>query len=320
LSLRYYYTQTHLFDPYLQVPPPSFGPGQLEKPADRYRIIALGGSTTRNPLLAVEHRYPTVLQSLLRAQYGREDLEVFNGGMDWYTSKHSLINYVTNLRDGDPDLVVVMHAVNDMYRSFSPTGFAVGPYHRLWSHFYGPSIYGAKPPSFEQHISSKVVWPSVASVMFSRVRLVERDLPLERFVSRADFERNMRSLLTVLEADGVPVILMTQPFLFKDEMTPEERATLWFGRTFCLSSTESLRSEYPSPRSLAAAMRAYNETVRVLAGEGENVMLLEAESNLAKSLDNFTDDVHYTPAGARRLATAVQEKIGQAGLIDAWLR
>ena len=147
MALRYYYTQVHLFDPYLQVPPPSFSPERLEKPNGVFRILALGGSTTKNPLLPIEHRYPKVLQDLLREQYGSEDIEVFNGGMDWYTSKHSLINYVTNLRDSDPDLVVVMHAVNDLYRSFSPDGFAIGPYHRLWSHFLR-SIDLRRPATF----------------------------------------------------------------------------------------------------------------------------------------------------------------------------
>ena len=35
-------------------------------------------------------------------------------GMDWYTTKHSLINYVTYYRDWQPDVVVVMHAINDL--------------------------------------------------------------------------------------------------------------------------------------------------------------------------------------------------------------
>ena len=46
--------------------------------------------------------------------------------MDWYTTKHSLINYVTNLRDAELDLIVVMHAVNDLYRSFFPPDFTIG--------------------------------------------------------------------------------------------------------------------------------------------------------------------------------------------------
>ena len=36
LALRYYYTQTHLFDPFLQVPPPSFGAENLENQETRF--------------------------------------------------------------------------------------------------------------------------------------------------------------------------------------------------------------------------------------------------------------------------------------------
>ena len=103
-------------------------------------------------------------------------------------------------------------------------------------------------------------------------------------------------------------------------MTPDEKASLWFGRTFCLTATESFRKEYPSPESLAAAMQAYNGATRKAAGRQQGVSLLDAESELPKSLENFTDDVHYTPGGARRLAVAVQRHIDAAGHVEAWLR
>ena len=40
-------------------------------------------STTRNSLLPVDKRYPTVLQDILRTQYEQSDIEVFNAGMDY---------------------------------------------------------------------------------------------------------------------------------------------------------------------------------------------------------------------------------------------
>jgi hypothetical protein len=111
--------------------------------------------------LSQENRYPEQLRSILQEQYKKSGIEVFNAGMDWYTTKHSLINYVTNMRDYNPDLVIIMHAVNDLYRSFSPTDLAVEPYNRLWSHFYGPSINGAKPPTFEQYWLTKFFLPGI---------------------------------------------------------------------------------------------------------------------------------------------------------------
>ena len=315
LAIRYYYTQIHLFDPYLQVPPPALATDRLEKPESVYRIIALGGSTTRNPLLPVDKRYPTVLQDILRAQYGQADIEVFNAGMDWYTTKHSLINYVTNLSDAEPDLIVVMHAVNDLYRSFSPPGFTIGPYHRLWSHFYGPAIYGARPPAFAQHLSSKIFWPSLTSVMYSQIRLKERDLALERYLSLEDFQRNLLHLIHYLKADGIPIIVMTQPFLFKENMSAKERASLWFGKMFCLTPSGFFYHEYPSPESLRRAMLAYNDITREMVRSEGGVLLLDLEPKIEKSLANFTDDVHYTAAGARQVAMAVAKKIDREMLV-----
>ena len=78
----------------------------------------------------------------MRTQYEQSDIEVFNAGMDWYITKHSLINYVTNLRDAVPDLIVAMHAVNDLYRSFFPPDFTIGSYHRLWFHLRPGNFWG----------------------------------------------------------------------------------------------------------------------------------------------------------------------------------
>jgi|TARA_B100000959_G_scaffold232080_1_gene248840 hypothetical protein len=161
LSMLYYHAPTHSFDPFLQTYPPYLDSKHLEKPAKVFRILTLGGSTTGNMRLSQENRYPEQLRSILQEQYKKSGIEVFNAGMDWYTTKHSLINYVTNMRDYNPDLVIIMHAVNDLYRSFSPTDLAVEPYNRLWSHFYGPSINGAKPPTFEQYWLTKFFLPGI---------------------------------------------------------------------------------------------------------------------------------------------------------------
>ena len=67
-------------------------------------------------------------------------VEVVNAGVAWYTSAHSLVNYVLQMRYFNPDVVVVMHAVNDLYRSFHKPGELpcerdygsyAGPLHRL---------------------------------------------------------------------------------------------------------------------------------------------------------------------------------------------
>jgi len=306
-SLNYYYSQTHFFDPYLQVSPPE--PIITEKQKDTYRILTLGGSTTYSSRLPGNDRYPTVLQNLIQSDHPKLNIEVFNAGMDWYTTKHSLINYVTNLREWQPDLVIVMHAINDLYRSCPDPDFAVKPYNKLWSHYYGPSIKGAKPPTFEKHIFGPYF-----RLWFSRIRYKEQDIPLDRYKSINDFERYLRHLVHYLKSDNVHIILMTQPYLYKGKMSAEDMSVLWFGKGFCKEHRNIFQYNYPSAISLRTAMDAFNNKTKKVALD-KNVLLVDLELEIKKDLEHFIDDVHYTAKGAHQVAEIVSEKINEVGLI-----
>lgn len=89
--------------------------------------------------------------------------------------KHSLISYVTYYTHWRPDVVIVMHGINDLTRSFSPPYFAVGPYNEQWTHFCGPAIYGARPPTFEQHLLHTLFMPMIDGWYYQlRARAGER--------------------------------------------------------------------------------------------------------------------------------------------------
>lgn len=291
-----------------RVPTPAF----TSKSPTAFRVLTLGGSTTRNFTLPEQDRYPHRLQELLQRDNPALSVEVFNAGMDWFATKHSVINYATNLRDWQPDLVIVMHGINDVYRSFSDPDVAMGPYDRLWSHFYGPSINGAKPPTFEQ--DRFVHW---APYWFSDLRYItyrERDVPLERYVALPDFKRNLGYLVHDVRNDGASVVLMTEPSLYKDTMTDEERAVLWFGRSFCKERKSFVDYEYPSPSSLGRAMSAFNMATKQL-GAAEHVKVIDLDAEIAKNLENFSDDVHYRVAGAHQVAEVVAREIRDADLV-----
>src|SRR5262245_997333 len=132
-STYYYWTVTHLFDPYLQMPPARLT--DEDRRTTACRILAAGGSTTENDTLPPDARYPRRMQELLNEMQPARKTHVFNGGVSYWTAKHNLINYVTYMRYWNPDLVVFMEAINDLYRSFSPERFAIGQYDPLLSHF-----------------------------------------------------------------------------------------------------------------------------------------------------------------------------------------
>lgn len=309
-SQVYYLSRRHDFDPFLQMPGPTFDDVSVEKGSGAFRIVAVGGSTTRCARLSAEDRYPRQLEELLRRRYPRKRVEVLNAGMDWWTTKHSLINYVTYVRRWKVDLLVVMHAINDAYRSFSPPRFAVGPYDERWSHYYGPAIQGARPASFEGWFFRRM-----ARWWYSDLRIRSRDFSLEAFVSLPMFRFYLAELVRSAQEDGVHVLVVTQPSLFKGEMSAEELGALQMGRSFFLRRESYFRQTYPSSVSLGRALEAYNSAA-VEVARARGARWLAAAEKMPRDLDHFLDDVHYTPQGAKRLAELVTDAVVDAGYLE----
>lgn len=292
----YYATQEHLFDPFLQMPPDEYE-FSSKKDSTTFRVLCLGGSTTRNERLDTMERYPSVLHQILNKKFPNRKVEVVNAGMDWYTSKHTNINYTLYARGFQPDVVVVMHGINDLYRSFSPKSLAVGDYQNDYSHFYGPSIGGAKPPSFESLIRALIrkFWftPSFDPSSFD----------ISAFKSLNDFSKYMGNLVELLENDGAEVLLVSQPYLYKSEMSAAEEKELWMDRSMCV-----VDGKYPNGETMALAMDAYNMKTASIAAKYKTTFV-HGEPALSKDLEHFVDDVHYTPLGAKKLAEVIADKI-----------
>ena len=292
----YYATQEHLFDPFMQMPPQEYQYA-AQKDTNTFRILCIGGSTTRNVRLDSMEQYPTVLQQILKNKIPNKKVEILNAGMDWYTSKHSSINYALYCRDFQPDVVVIMHGINDLYRSFSPPSLAVGEYKHDYSHFYGPSIAGAKPPTFESMINTfirKFWFPPTYEA---------RSFDISRFKSLDDFSKYMGTLIELVQNDGAKVVLVSQPYLYKSEMSDEEKNLLWMNSGMCLEN-----GKYPNSETMALAMDAYNAKTAKLA-DTYHVAFVHGEPALPKDLTCFVDDVHYTPLGAKKLAETIAKGI-----------
>lgn len=84
-----------------------------EKEPGVIRIACLGASTTQGGnLFGRRGSYPFLLEQILtREGYS---VEVMNFGVSNWTSAESLVNYVLNVQDYSPDIVIIHHGVNDV--------------------------------------------------------------------------------------------------------------------------------------------------------------------------------------------------------------
>ena len=312
-SYYYYGTREYRFDPFLQFPPNIDRPMRAQAGRRLFRIETIGGSTTFHGGMPLAYNYPEKLQKLLQARYPSITIDVLNEGQSWYTSKHSLINYTTEANRYSANLVIVMHGINDLYRSFAPADYALGNYQEDWSHYYGPAIHGANPPTLERYVIDKLTF---GLVWYSQWRTRGIDYPLARYASLTGLERHLTSLVRYAKDDNAAVLLMTQPSLYRDDLNPDEEAALYFGKWYCSTTRDFFHQEYPTTKSLVRAMDAFNERTRRVA-RANDVALLDADHVVPKNLANFLDDVHYTDAGSTLLAQAVARKVVELGIVDS---
>jgi lysophospholipase L1-like esterase len=92
-----------------------------EKPPGVYRVALLGGSSTYDTEIADDRlTFAAQLERELRETYGREKLEVVNGGVGGYNSWETLVNFQFRILDLDPDLAIVHEATNDVFARLVP--------------------------------------------------------------------------------------------------------------------------------------------------------------------------------------------------------
>jgi hypothetical protein len=75
-------------------------------------IVFLGGSTTQCTFVEEENRFPYFTGRLLEAATGK--VNSYNGGMSGSHSLHSINTLVNKVMPLDPDIVVLMHNINDL--------------------------------------------------------------------------------------------------------------------------------------------------------------------------------------------------------------
>lgn len=306
IKLLYYKNQYHIFEPFLQAWPNKYILPE-KKDSNEIRILCLGGSTTANLTLSDSCRYPFLLQKKLQSLYPNKKIVVLNLGMDWFSTKHLLINYTTEAKYYQPDIVICMEAINDLYRSFTPRGCSTGCYDDQYTHFYGPSINGANPTTFEYYLLSKSIFGDIPGSFINQVNV---KYPLNEFKSIKPYVSNLSALANYVQADSALFILVTQPNIYKSTMIDEELQHCWFNTGFCNRRVAWNKIEYPDVTSMRLAMDTFLNEERRLAFS-KKIELIDAEKQMPKDLKYFIDDVHYTNKGADTLSSIIFKAVNK---------
>ncbi len=157
------------------------------------RIVCLGGSTTAHnwKVKPPQWGYPWFLEQELKKVFATDDIEVINFGTPMYCSEHSLIVWLTAARDYHPDIVIIMHAINDLIRSFEHPSLSLGHFREDYGHYYGVAVNWASPrePYLKKLIGNSFFEACYSDFRETKVNVTEKSF--SNFRSLPVFKHNM---------------------------------------------------------------------------------------------------------------------------------
>jgi len=263
-----------------------------EKPPGTFRVACLGGSSTygHGPT-SNETTWPYQLQELLTLQLGGRPVEVLNAGTSGYSSFESLVNLAFRVVEYDPDVVLVYHSINDV---------------RLW-----------RWPGIEpDNTHFRAVWPVTRRTtltrwlehsrlfLFLRARFTDmasEDLGswvIKDFGQKTPlrwqlqpegpryFERNLTNMVALCRARNIQLVFGKQAY-FRDDL--ENKADIG-GMSVATAVLEKV------------AKRA-------------QIPFVDVDANIPQERTYFTNDVHVTDAGARKIASTWARALADNGLL-----
>ncbi len=265
----------------------------VPKPAGVFRIVALGGSSTYGVGIKIQDTYPMQLSHILRNEYGYNNVEVINGGVMSYSTWDTLANFNYHVLDIEPDMVIVYHAVNDVYaRLVDPAHYnGLNPARGVWD----ASDRQLNPSALYRFLSINLRWQADPTTL-------EWVLPTPSDVERCQdtifcdnigmtpgevleanppvyFERNLRNLAASAQAHGVQVVFSSWAY-FPDEVN--ERA-------------------YMTYEHMQQGVGDHNAITARLAEELD-LPYYDLTENIPYNPDFWIDGMHFTEAGAAEQA------------------
>ena len=323
--------QTDVFHPWLQNVPiagkRSLGTNRLglrgaEIPLERrpgtFRVVVFGGSTVFCAPLPLEQTPTEVMGRRLAAARPDLEIEVQNAGAEWHCSQHSLIKLLTQVRALRPDVVVVTHAINDLYRSFAPGPFSVGAYRDDYGHFLGPVAALVKDDATWAFVRMRLgFWCS--DLLYDQVRVTgpegegvrgitsmffpkSEEVEIRTWPSLEALRRNLDDFVLVAQQAGIQVLVTSEPYLYRPDLTPREAEVVWFARA------HQQGGRRPSLASMIDGMEQFNAVGRSVA-EARQVRFVDLAAAVPKDLAHFYDDVHTTARGAARVGEVLAEAL-----------
>lgn len=118
----------------------------------------------------------------------------------------------------------------------------------------------------------------------------------------AVYAAGLKEIARLARSTGARVIFLTQPTLWRPDLSDGDRARLWMGGSpFAI---EQPAPEFYSVAALARGLLRFNETLLGVCAE-LGAECLDVANTMPRDVSVFSDDAHFTERGSRLLADQV---------------
>jgi lysophospholipase L1-like esterase len=312
--------------------------------AAQYRILLVGGSTTECTLLDVSEHWGTLVQNDLQRTRDGRAIWVGNVGRSGLTARDHAITIKYLLRQYPRiDLILVLAGVNDLTAALRQGNAYELPLpitdpaadRRQIRNTFSISPLGFHRPIVDGAAATKSSWITETRLydLARRVRTAGRarevintlggsnvgvwrshrqsasqiidELPsLE--APLAEYRTNLQAIIRAASENGADVVFLTQPSLWRPDLTAEEARLLWLGGIGPFQ--EQPGQPYYSVPALAQAMALYNQTMLEVC-QAQGLACFDLAAALPSDTTMMYDDVHFTEAGSARIGELVAQHL-----------
>lgn len=289
----------------------------IKNKEEEYRILTVGGSTTECLYLDNSETWPNLIMERLNMTQDGKGVIVMNIGKSGHNTRDHILQLEHLINIYEPDLVIFMVGANDMLLKLSKRW--------TWKPFNERSYDYAKSFSYISDYNLKLTLTYKIYIFFysqfhtgltpqDSVGNTIAESRLDRKKSNSiinatpdlgivleDYERNINRLIEISRASSASVLFATQPYLWKENMSEEEDSSLWMPTDF--------NGNFYTTEVMINSMKEFNFRLAEVCAKNKEILCLDLEKNIPKSLDYFYDDMHFNEKGAKLVARQFAEFI-----------
>jgi lysophospholipase L1-like esterase len=299
------------------------------KGENEIRIATIGGSTTANIGLDFDKNWPGRIGELIQQAHPDKKITIINAGTPGFDTSQSIGNLALRVMPFEPDVVIIYHAYNDLKAIGENTSFKPD-----YSHFHNrPHGYHEQPGIIERLLNESMFYVRMKNRKRAQDEKIAESEVLKALngegnridvvpaIARQTFDQHMRSMIGIARAGGAEVVLSTFATLHDPNLDYTKEESFAAQSDFQKNSFFYLLHFTPglTVNGIFSGINQYNELIAEIANE-EKIPLVDAGRLVPHSRTYFIDRVHFSEAGAERMAQsfypAVEMVLKNKGLVE----